>query len=51
MNEQLPKRLCSCKNCVHYEKRCKEKHASWYPQRGYGPCPHWVLAPLTDEDY
>ena len=52
----------SCKTCAHYEQPpcqisglqigdCKTRHADWYPQRGYKPCPYWTEKPLTDEDY
>lgn len=52
--------LRSCKTCAHYEQPpyekpfnsdCKTKLASWYPDRGYAPCPHYAEKPLTDEDY
>ena len=50
----------SCKTCLHYDapplpplfaSDCKTRLASWYPDRGYSPCPHWAEKPLTDEDY
>ncbi len=54
----IPKEMQSCHNCIHYEddpqpkpysSDCKTRHAAWYPQRGYGPCPHYSEIPLTDE--
>lgn len=47
----IPKKLWTCKNCDGYEKECKERLASWYPTRGYGPCPYWRAKPLTDDDF
>ena len=60
------RRVCapvrSCRICVHYDQPpadvggvavgdCRSRNAAWWPQRGYGPCPHYVERPLSDEDY